>query len=103
MSNLHFDWITIPAGDCWIGSDPAQDELALLCEWPRHQLYLTTYQLARVLVTVAQLAAFVQATAITPLLSRKATVGASMPPAGLPSKGQPGSAPRAGKMKPLIR
>lgn len=60
MSNLHFDWINIPAGDCWIGSDPAQDELALPCEWPPHQLYLPTYQLARVPVTVAQFAAFVE-------------------------------------------
>ncbi|MCE7985952.1 MAG: formylglycine-generating enzyme family protein [Caldilinea sp. CFX5] len=62
MSNLHFDWITIPAGDCWIGSDPAQDDLALACELPQHQLYLPTYQIARVPVTVAQFAAFTQAT-----------------------------------------
>lgn len=28
MPTLQFDWITIPSGNCWIGSDPAQDELA---------------------------------------------------------------------------
>lgn len=62
MLTLHFDWITIPAGDCWIGSDPAQDELALPCELPQHQLYLPTYQIARVPVTVAQFAAFIEST-----------------------------------------
>lgn len=62
MSNIRFDWITIPAGKCWIGSDPAQDPLALACELPQHQLYLPAYQIARLPVTVAQFALFVQAT-----------------------------------------
>lgn len=62
MSNIQCDWITIPAGDCWIGSDPAQDELADAAEFPQHRLYLPTYQIARVPVTVAQFATFVQAT-----------------------------------------
>ncbi|MEZ4860987.1 MAG: SUMF1/EgtB/PvdO family nonheme iron enzyme [Caldilineaceae bacterium] len=62
MPTLPFDWITIPAGNCWIGSDPAQDELADASELPQHQLYLPTYQIARVPVTVAQFALFIQAT-----------------------------------------
>lgn len=28
MPTIPFDWITIPAGECWIGSDPTQFELA---------------------------------------------------------------------------
>lgn len=62
MPNLQFDWITIPAGACWIGSNPAHDELADASELPQHQLDLPTYQIARVPVTVAQFAAFVDAT-----------------------------------------
>lgn len=62
MPTLPFDWITIPAGDCWIGSDPTQDELADAAELPQHQRYLPTYQIARVPVTVAQFARFIQAT-----------------------------------------
>lgn len=59
---IQFDWITIPAGDCWIGSDPAQDELANASEFPQHQLALPSYQIARVPVTIAQFALFAQAT-----------------------------------------
>jgi formylglycine-generating enzyme required for sulfatase activity len=62
MPELQFDWITIPAGECWIGSDPAQDQLTAASELPQHRLYLPGYQIARAPVTVAQFAAFVQAT-----------------------------------------
>lgn len=62
MPTIQFDWITIPTGPCWIGSDPAQDELADASELPQHQLDLPTYQITRVPVTVAQFAAFIHAT-----------------------------------------
>lgn len=62
MPNLPFDWITIPAGECWIGSDPVQDDLFDACELPQHPLYLPAYQISRVPVTVAQFALFIQAT-----------------------------------------
>jgi len=62
MPTIQFDWITIPAGPCWIGSDPAQDDLADASEFPQHRLYLPTYQIARLPVTMAQFAAFIHAT-----------------------------------------
>jgi formylglycine-generating enzyme required for sulfatase activity len=62
VTPIQFDWVIIPAGECWIGSDLAQDPFALECDFPQHSLHLPTYQIARVPVTVAQFAAFIQAT-----------------------------------------
>jgi formylglycine-generating enzyme required for sulfatase activity len=57
-----FDWVTIPAGTFLMGSDKAKDKDAYSSELPQHKVYLPTYRIARVPVTVAQFTAFVQAT-----------------------------------------
>lgn len=61
-TTVDFDWVTIPAGDFLMGSEPARDRAALEDELPQHTLYLPTFEIARVPVTVAQFAAFVAAT-----------------------------------------
>jgi len=58
---IDFDWVTIPAGEFLMGSDPARDRLAYDDETPQHRLYLPAYRIARTPVTVAQFAAFVAA------------------------------------------
>jgi formylglycine-generating enzyme required for sulfatase activity len=59
---LAIEWITIPAGEFLMGSDKKKDGRARDDETPQHKLYLPEYRIARVPVTVAQFAAFVQAT-----------------------------------------
>ncbi len=59
---IDFDWVTIPAGEFWMGSDKKQDPDAYDAELPRHQLYLPAYRIARVPVTVTQFEQFVKAT-----------------------------------------
>lgn len=61
-SPIAFDWVTIPAGAFLMGSDNAQDAQAYDWELPQHTLHLPTYHISRTPVTVAQFAAFVQAT-----------------------------------------
>jgi formylglycine-generating enzyme len=62
MNKLDFDWVTIPAGEFLMGSDPSQDPHALDNELPQHRLYLPVYHLARVPVTVIQFEKFIQDT-----------------------------------------
>jgi formylglycine-generating enzyme required for sulfatase activity len=57
-----FDWISIPAGEFGMGSDPKLDSQFYDDEKPLHRVYLPDYRIARVPVTVAQFAAFVDAT-----------------------------------------
>lgn len=45
-----------------MGSDAAVDQDALSIKMPQHSIMLPAYQISRVLVTVAQFAAFVNAT-----------------------------------------
>jgi formylglycine-generating enzyme required for sulfatase activity len=59
---ITFDWVTIPAGKFWMGSDKAKDKLAYDDEQPRHEVDLPTYRIARYPVTVAQFEQFVKAT-----------------------------------------
>jgi formylglycine-generating enzyme required for sulfatase activity len=59
---LRFDWVTIPADWFLMGSDPHRDKDAQEDEQPQHRVYLPTFQIARVPVTVEQFAAFVRAT-----------------------------------------
>ncbi len=61
-STLKIDWVTIPAGQFWMGSDPRHDSAARKNEQPQHRLYLPTFQIARVPVTNAQYKLFVDAT-----------------------------------------
>jgi formylglycine-generating enzyme required for sulfatase activity len=59
---IQFDWVTIPAGLFWMGSDPRRDKDAQADEQPQHRLYLPEYSIARVPVTLRQFVAFVEAT-----------------------------------------
>ncbi len=59
---IDFDWVTIAAGEFLMGSDKKQDAQAYDNELPQHRLYVPEYRIARVPVTVAQFAQFVQAT-----------------------------------------
>ncbi|MCB0051976.1 MAG: formylglycine-generating enzyme family protein, partial [Caldilinea sp.] len=57
-----FDWVEIPAGPFLMGSDKRKDGQAWDSEQPQHMMTLPAYRIARVPVTVAQFAAFVEAT-----------------------------------------
>lgn len=50
-------WITIPAGEFWMGSEDISED-----EKPLHRVYLDEYQIARVPVTNAQYSLFIEAT-----------------------------------------
>ena len=54
-------WVTVPAGEFWIGSDP-NDRDAFDDEKPAHRLFLPAFQMARAPVTNAQYAIYIQAT-----------------------------------------
>jgi formylglycine-generating enzyme len=58
---VEFDWVIIPAGEFLMGSDKTKDALAFDDETPQHTLYVPEYRIARVPVTVAQFAAFMEA------------------------------------------
>jgi len=60
------EMVLIPAGEFLMGSDPKRDKNARDNELPQHTLYLPDYYMARTPVTVAQYAAFVQATGHEP-------------------------------------
>ncbi|MEZ4868350.1 MAG: SUMF1/EgtB/PvdO family nonheme iron enzyme [Caldilineaceae bacterium] len=62
LSLLNFDWVTIPAGEFWMGSDPAHDIHAFEDEQPQFKYYLPTYRITRVPITNAQYRLFVEAT-----------------------------------------
>ncbi|MEG5061828.1 formylglycine-generating enzyme family protein [Microcoleus sp. A2-C5] len=59
-----FDWITIPAGLFWMGTDLRVDNVAADSDWakqvevPQHEVYLPSYQISRFPVTNAQWAQF---------------------------------------------
>jgi sulfatase modifying factor 1 len=59
-SSISFDWVTIPAGYFWMGSDRHQDSLAAANE-EMQRLYLPEYMIACVPVTVAQFRRYVTA------------------------------------------
>ncbi len=67
------EWVDIPAGPFWMGSEQGRD-----AEKPLHQVTLPHYQIARVPVTHAQYAIFVQETGYTP----PETWAGSRPPRG---------------------
>jgi formylglycine-generating enzyme required for sulfatase activity len=54
--------VHVPAGEFLMGSDRALDPLTLDAELPQHKLFLHAYFIGQSPVTVAQFAAFVQAT-----------------------------------------
>lgn len=59
---IELDWVTIAAGEFLMGSDKAKDKDAKDRELPQHKLYLPSFRIASVPVTVAQFAQFVKAT-----------------------------------------
>lgn len=59
-------FIEIPAGPFVMGSDPKKDENAAKEEQPQHEVILPRYYIARYPVTVAQFAAFVDASGYKP-------------------------------------
>ncbi|MCE7986355.1 MAG: hypothetical protein DYG89_34710 [Caldilinea sp. CFX5] len=63
---LAFDWVTIPAGEFWMGSDRSKDATASDCEIPQPKVYLPTYRIARYPVTNAQYELFIQAQGYQP-------------------------------------
>jgi formylglycine-generating enzyme required for sulfatase activity len=54
-------WVTIPAGEFWMGSDP-DDPMAGNDEKPAHRLFLPEFQIARAPITNAQYLFYVEAT-----------------------------------------
>jgi formylglycine-generating enzyme required for sulfatase activity len=64
LTRLPFEpeMILIPAEEFLMGSDPQEDENALVHEQPQHRLYLPDYYLAKTFVTHAQYGEFVRAT-----------------------------------------
>jgi formylglycine-generating enzyme len=60
--SIEFDWVMIPAGEFWMGSTKTKDKFSWDNETPQHKIRLPEYRIARVPVTVAQFAAFVEAT-----------------------------------------
>ncbi len=61
--------VKVPAGEFWLGSDPARDRDAGDDEAPQHRLYLPTFYIARAPVTVAEWRAYCQATGHKPFYS----------------------------------
>ncbi len=59
---LDFDWVEIPDGEFILGSDPIRDPLAYPSEQPQQRVTLPIFYIARVPVTVAQFATFVEST-----------------------------------------
>ena len=51
------EWVTVPAGEFWMGSDTGSDD-----EKPVHKVYLDGFQIARVPITNAQYQLFVEQT-----------------------------------------
>jgi len=56
------EFIRIPSGEFWMGSDPNKDPLTVLNEKPQHKIILPDYWIGRFPVTNQQYRAFVQAT-----------------------------------------
>lgn len=61
-SIIGFDWVTIPAGDFYMGSDPHRDIHFFEDELPQFKLYLQTFRLSRFPITNTQYKLFVDAT-----------------------------------------
>lgn len=61
-SIIGFEWVTIPAGDFYMGSDPHRDMHFFEDELPQFKLYLPAFRIARFPVTNTQYKLFVDAT-----------------------------------------
>jgi formylglycine-generating enzyme required for sulfatase activity len=58
---VDMEFMRIPAGEFWMGSDPQVDDRAQAAEQPRHKVYLDEYLVGKYPVTVAQFGAFLKA------------------------------------------
>ncbi|TAH51046.1 MAG: hypothetical protein EYC68_12525 [Chloroflexota bacterium] len=58
----YVDFVRVPAGKCWIGSDPAADENFQKDELPQREIELGEFWIAKFPLTVAQYTAFTNAT-----------------------------------------
>lgn len=63
---IGFDWVTIPAGEFLLGSDPNHDLHMFEDELPQLRIFLAAFRLARVPVTNGQYKLFVDATDYQP-------------------------------------
>lgn len=61
-SIIGFEWVTIPAGDFYMGSDPHRDMHFFEDELPQFKLYLPAFRIARFPVTNTQYKLFIDAT-----------------------------------------
>jgi formylglycine-generating enzyme required for sulfatase activity len=61
-AGVEMEFIRIPAGEFWMGSDPNKAKDAFDNEKPRHKVFLPEYWIGRTPVTNRQYQAFVQAT-----------------------------------------
>jgi formylglycine-generating enzyme required for sulfatase activity len=52
------DFVTVPASEFWMGSDPVKDKDSLPEEQPRHRVYVSEFKISRCPVTNAQYAAY---------------------------------------------
>jgi formylglycine-generating enzyme required for sulfatase activity len=60
--NVTLELVRVPAGEFWMGSDKSKDKDANDDELPQHKVHLDAYLIGKYPVTVAQFAAFAQAT-----------------------------------------
>lgn len=65
-SPIAFDWVTIPAGKFWMGSDKTKDKDAQDREMPQHEVNLSAYRIARYPVTNVEYKRFVDAKGYQP-------------------------------------
>jgi serine/threonine-protein kinase len=63
---LGIDWIAVPGGELWLGSDPQTDVWALRVELPAHVVTVAPFSIARCPITNYQYGAFVAATGHPP-------------------------------------
>ena len=65
-SGLTMEFVRIPAGEFWMGSDKKKDPQAYGDDLPQHKVFLDEYYLAKYPVTNRQYQAFVQAAKVSP-------------------------------------
>ena len=62
MSLIQFDWVDVPGGAFFMGTEPPRDTRPAADEHPQHALVLPTFEISRCAISNGQYAAFVRAT-----------------------------------------